>query len=56
MTTYLNHPRWGETIATIQQKCPKKFQSDRGISTVEQAQKQFPQALLFNESIPHQSQ
>uniref|UniRef100_UPI00286BD6D5 ADYC domain-containing protein n=1 Tax=Chamaesiphon sp. VAR_48_metabat_135_sub TaxID=2964699 RepID=UPI00286BD6D5 len=51
---YVNRPRWSEKTAAIQRKCPTKFQSGKRIRTVEQAQKRYPQALIFNESIDRQ--
>jgi len=50
----INHVRWPEGLAYVQKVCPQrlttKVKGGNHCPTFEQAQKNFPQALLFNDS------
>ncbi|HAJ63794.1 MAG TPA: hypothetical protein DCP31_34975 [Cyanobacteria bacterium UBA8543] len=53
--TFINRPRWFETLSEIRQECPNKLKDriNEGGSwtTAEKVKQNFPNALLFNDSL-----
>ena len=53
--TFINRPRWPETLSEIRQECPNKLKGgiNEGGSwtTAEKVKQNFPNALLFNDSL-----
>jgi hypothetical protein len=53
--TFINRPRWLETVSEIRQECPNKLKGriNEGGSwtTAEKAKQNLPNSLLFNDSI-----
>lgn len=58
--TCINHPRWHETLSDISKECPEKFKD--GINeggrctTAQEAKQNFPDSLLFNDSLVRKPQ
>jgi hypothetical protein len=53
--TFINRPRWFETVSEIRQECPNKLKGrineDGDWTTAQKAKQNLPNSLLFNDSI-----
>lgn len=53
--TYINHPRWFETLSEIRKECPEKLKGrindSNRFTTAQKAKQNWPDSLLFNDSL-----